>query len=67
MGPVTFDNDLTKASTDHVKNMGKTGAIGHIGLDGSSPFDRLQRYTSLNTMSGENIHYGDVDPQTVIV
>jgi len=41
MGPVVFNNDLAKASTDHVKNMGPSGALGHIGLDGSSPFDRL--------------------------
>jgi uncharacterized protein YkwD len=47
--------------------MGPSGATGHTGLDGSSPFDRLARYTEMEATSGENISYGAEDPIDVIL
>ena len=38
--------------------MGASGETGHTGLDGSSPFDRLARYTEMEETSGESISYG---------
>ena len=38
--------------------MAETGALGHTGLDGSSPFDRLAKYTKMEGSAGENISYG---------
>jgi uncharacterized protein YkwD len=47
--------------------MGPTGATGHTGLDGSSPFDRLAKYTTMEATAGENIDYGGKDPVEVIL
>ena len=40
-----WDTGLASATKDHVEDTGKDGIIGHIGKDGSNPFDRLARYT----------------------
>jgi uncharacterized protein YkwD len=53
--PLIFDDKLAKATSDHVKDTGPSGLIGHTGSDGSSPFDRLKRYSSMNSASAENI------------
>lgn len=47
--------------------MGPSGATGHTGLDGSSPFDRIARYTTMEVTAGENIDYGDKEPIEVII
>lgn len=47
--------------------MGPTGATGHTGLDGSSPFDRMDRYMSWEATAGENIMYSSRSPMQVLV
>ena len=36
--PLEWDDNIAKASKDHVVNMADSGATGHTGKDGSSPF-----------------------------
>ncbi|MCX7914143.1 MAG: CAP domain-containing protein [Thermodesulfovibrionales bacterium] len=57
---VLYPNEaLTKSASDHLKDQSKTGAIGHIGSDNSSPLDRVRRYVDSPYMYiGENIAYG---------
>jgi uncharacterized protein YkwD len=64
---VNHDSNLEKASKDHILNMGPSGATGHTGLDGSSPFDRLARYTEMEATAGESISYGQHEPIDVIL
>lgn len=65
--PLEWDDNIAKASKDHVLNMAESGATGHTGQDGSSPFERMERYTKLEGSSGENISYGQDDPKGVII
>lgn len=65
--PLEWDDNISKASKDHVVNMADSGATGHTGQDGSSPFQRMERYTKLEGSSGENISYGQDDPKGVII
>jgi len=53
-----WDDNIMKAAKDHIQDMGPSGATGHTGTDGSSPFERMERYTKLEGSSGENISYG---------
>jgi len=56
-----------KAAKDHILDMGPSGATGHTGTDGSSPFDRMERYTKLEGSSGENISYGQAQAKDVLI
>ena len=54
---------MRPASRDHVLDTGPEGVTGHTGTDGSSPSDRVAKYTTVEGMSGENIAYGDETAQ----
>ena len=58
---------MMPASRDHVLDTGPTGITGCDGTDGSNPSDRQSRYVKLEGFSGENIDYGEKDPQEVII
>lgn len=52
---------------DHVLDMA-AGAMGHIGHDGSSPFDRLERHGPVSDGNcAESISYGQSDPKEVVI
>ncbi len=58
-GPLSPSYGMSLAARDHVADQSKTGQTGHVGGDGSEPFERLERYGSWEGFSGENIAYGD--------
>jgi hypothetical protein len=49
---------MAKACQDHVEDTGPQGLTGHTGTDGSSPYDRMNRYGSWGLSAAENISYG---------
>ncbi len=58
---------MCAAAAEHVKDVGASGAFGHTGSDGSTPFDRLNRHGKWSGSAAENIAYGRTDPvQTVL-
>ena len=56
---LVWSPEMRPASRDHVLDTGPEGVTGHTGTDGSSPSDRVGKYTTVEGMSGENIAYGD--------
>lgn len=58
---------MSLAARDHVKNTGPSGATGHTGKDGSSPFDRMNRHGKWQVSAGENISYGNDEGRAVII
>jgi len=62
-----WDDNIMKAAKDHILDMAPSGATGHTGTDGSSPFDRMERYTKLEGSSGENISYGQGSVREVLI
>ncbi len=58
---------LSFAAKDHVEDQGETEEIGHTGSDGSSPFQRIERYGSWISSAGENIDYGNNDAQRIVM
>ena len=57
---------LTRAAADHVSEQGRTGAVAHVGEDGSSPADRMRRQGRW-TATGEAIAYGPERAEDVIL
>ena len=48
---------LNAACADHAQDLMKSGATGHTGSDGSSPFDRMSRHGQWAVAAAENIAY----------
>ena len=57
---------LTRAAADHVSEQGRTGAVAHVGEDGSSPADRMRRQGRWSA-TGEAIAYGAERAEDVIL
>ena len=58
IGALSPSEGLSKAARDMVKDQSPTSNVGHTGRDGSSPFDRMNRYGKWLSTAGENIDYG---------
>jgi uncharacterized protein YkwD len=58
---------LTLSARDHVKDIGPRGMTGHVGTDKSQPADRISRYGTPKTMSGEGITFGPVSARSIVI
>jgi uncharacterized protein YkwD len=58
---------LSKSATAHVDDQTHSGALGHIGSDGSHPWDRINRHGSWKYAAAENISYGQNDARGVVI
>jgi uncharacterized protein YkwD len=58
---------LSRAAKDQALEQGKSGATGHSGAGGSSPFDRMNRYGTWSGTAGENISYGADDARGIVI
>lgn len=66
LGPLSYDANLTAAARGHSQDMGLNDYFDHIGLDGSTPGDRItEAGYSWNTY-GENIAAGYATPAAVV-
>lgn len=53
-----LEKGLCSAAQWLADDQAKTGKTGHYGSDGSSPFDRINRYGKVLITGGENCAYG---------
>jgi hypothetical protein len=67
VGELTPSHGLSLGAADHVDNQGSKGAVGHGGVDGSTSWERMNRYGTWQYKAAENISYGDNDPRGVLV
>ena len=58
VAPLKYSKGMSRAATDHVKDQGKRGTLGHQGSDHSSSGDRVNRYGTWRLAVGENISCG---------
>jgi uncharacterized protein YkwD len=58
---------LSSAARAQAQDQGKSGATGHSGSDGSTPFDRMNRYGKWATTAGENAAYGASDARGIVI
>lgn len=67
VGALSASKGLSLAAKDHVNDQGPKGTIGHSGSDGSTPFDRMNRYGFWEKTAAENISYGPTTAQNIIM
>jgi uncharacterized protein YkwD len=67
LGPLTASKGLSSAAKTQAVDQGRSGATGHSGSDGSSPFDRMNRYGKWQVIAGENIAYGSGDARGIVI
>ena len=58
---------LDQTADDFVREQGPRGGMGHVGLDGSQPWTRMQRRTTGLTGFGEANAYGPTDARSVVM
>lgn len=58
---------LSKAAKDLVDMQSGTNKIGHTGSDGSSPFDRMDRYGKWGVAAAENVDYGNNVAEKIVM
>lgn len=56
---------LAAAAADHQAEQQQTGEVGHVGPDGSTPYDRVRRRGG-DIYVGELITYGTTDPADIV-
>ncbi|MGA2547768.1 MAG: CAP domain-containing protein [Rectinemataceae bacterium] len=67
LDPLTASKGLSSAAKAQAVDQGRSGATGHSGADGSSPFDRMNRYGKWLGIAGENIAYGAGDARGIVI
>jgi uncharacterized protein YkwD len=58
---------LSLGAEAHVKDQSRSGALGHGGGDGSTSWDRMNRYGTWQYTAAENISYGNNDARGVLI
>jgi uncharacterized protein YkwD len=58
---------LSRAASDHVREIGPKGLVQHESLDGKGPADRVRRYMRGNVGLGEVISFGPEHPRDVVI
>jgi uncharacterized protein YkwD len=67
LGALAPSRGISRAARAQALDQGKSGATGHSGSDGSSPFDRMNRYGKWATTAGENAAYGASDARGIVI
>ncbi len=63
---LTAQSQLTQAAQVHSLDMGCNFFLSHTGSDGSTPFDRMDRFGYYFSTAGENVAAGYPTPQDVM-
>jgi uncharacterized protein YkwD len=66
-GRVDYSEALHYAAMDHVRDQGPSGETGHAGSDGSRPRQRILRYGTPASLTGEVIMYGDETARMTVI
>lgn len=65
--PLKWSNHLYLAAQEHVDDIGPKGIIGHNSSNGKEPIDRITDHCKWSGALGENISYGQADPEDIIL
>jgi uncharacterized protein YkwD len=64
---VVWDQQLADAALAHSADMAINNYMGHIGTDGSTPWDRIARTAFAGTPLGENVAAGQPNVKAVVL
>jgi hypothetical protein len=62
-----YDERLSKSSDDHIKDLGPKGIASHDGSDGSTVYDRIEKYCEWDLICSENIDLGGKTADDILV
>ena len=66
--PILYpSNGMSKACMLLVYDQSNTGETGHRGSGNSTPVDRVKNFGTFEGDYAENIHYGDCEPNFVVI
>ena len=65
--PLIYSEEISQACFDHVKDIGSSGLTTHIGSDGSNITDRIERYCEWDGMLAENLDFGFIEPENIVI
>lgn len=66
LSPLTLNNRLNRAAQGHSESMALDDFFSHTGIDGSSPFDRIESEGYQFRTAAENIAAGYSTPESVV-
>lgn len=64
---LTYDEEISKASQSHAKDIGETGGTDYIGSDGLSNSDRVGKFVNWDANICESIDFGGVTGEEVMI
>ncbi len=64
---LTFDENLSKASQDHVSDIGPTGSVDILSSNGDDLTTRIDRYCEWDRLSTESFNFGGKTAEDVII
>jgi uncharacterized protein YkwD len=67
VGPLRFNEGLARAARLHAQDIGPRGALEHVGRDGSTLSQRLNRLGTWHGLIAENIGTLEEDPRQVVI
>ena len=65
--PLVYSEALSKAASDHIKDIGEKGLTSHEGSNGETVSDRIEKYTEWDGSCAENIDFGFTEPENIIM
>lgn len=65
--PFKLSKGLTLAARDHCYDIGPSGGASHVGTDGSSMADRIEKYGVWHRAISENISFNEVTGKTIVL
>ena len=67
MHELKWSSSLYLAAQAHIDDIGPKGIIGHNSSDGKEPSERVAHYCQWSGALGENIAYGCVDAEDIVI
>jgi uncharacterized protein YkwD len=64
---LSWSDGLAAAARDHASDLAVSGRLGHAGSDGSQPDDRASRHGRWHELVAENITFGSMTAEEVVV
>lgn len=64
---LSWSDGLAAAARDHASDLAASGRLGHAGSDGSQPDDRASRHGRWHELVAENITFGSMTAEEVVV
>lgn len=65
--PLTWNEGMYNACKDHIQDLGKKGTVSHVGSDGSTVYERINRYGHHTGCCGENIQVSKEPSKEIVL